>query len=120
MKKLTFVSTGWPGATATDQKAQSKQTECYNWCNSYQYVVGFTTDRLWGSTLDTNATFEQVLPKVIWEKRITTPQGREWNRLLCVLLATQYPLQTNPITQPWVCYIHMAMPHVSYTLHCAV
>ena len=26
--------------------------------------------------------------------------------------------KTNPITQPWVCYINMAMPHVSYMLHC--
>jgi len=36
-----------------------------------------------------------------------------------VLLAAHYQLQTNPITQPRVRYIHTAMPHASYTLHCA-
>ena len=30
------------------------------------------------------------------------------------------PLQTSPITQPQVCYIHIAVPHSSYTLHCTV
>jgi len=39
-------------------------------------------------------------PKVIWEECVTTPYDREWNRLLHVLLAVQYPLQTNPVTQP--------------------
>jgi len=63
---------------------------------------------------------QQVLPKVIWEERVATPHGREWTRLLRVLLAAQYPLQINPITQPRVCYIHMSMSHMSYTLHCAV
>jgi len=36
-----------------------------------------------------------------------------------VLLAVQYPRQTNTITQPWVHYIHTAMPHASCTLLCA-
>jgi len=59
-------------------------------------------------------TGKQVLPKVIWEERVTTPHGRDWTRPLYV----HYPLQTNPITQPRVCYIIMAMPHVLYvTLH---
>jgi len=48
-------------------------------------------------------------PKVIWEERITIPHGRECTRLLRVL-AVQYPLQTNPITQQPVRYIHTATP----------
>jgi len=30
------------------------------------------------------------------------------------------PLQTSPIIQPRVCYIHTAVPHASYKLHCTV
>jgi len=60
----------------------------------------------------------QVLPKVIWEKCVATSHGREWTSPLHVL-AAQYSLQTNPITQPRVCYIHTTMPHASYTLHYA-
>jgi len=37
-----------------------------------------------------------------------------------VLLAVQCPLQMNPITQPQVHNIHTAVPHFSYTLHCAI
>jgi len=33
-----------------------------------------------------------------------------------VLLAVQCTLQTNPITQPWVRYIHTAVTRASYTL----
>ena len=49
------------------------------------------------------------------------PHGRNCTRPLCVL-AMQCPLQRSPITQPWVCYIHTAVPHSSYTLglHCVV
>jgi len=61
---------------------------------------------------------KQVLPKVIWERACRYPHDREWTCPLCVLLAAQYPLQTNPITQPQLCYIYTAMPHASYTLHC--
>jgi len=45
-------------------------------------------------------------PKVIWEESIATPYDREWNCPFRVLLAAQYPLQTNP------------MPHTSlhYTM----
>jgi len=50
---------------------------------------------------------QQALPKVIWEESIATLHGREWTRPLHVLLAAQYPLQMNPITHPWVCYIHI-------------
>jgi len=57
-------------------------------------------------------------PKVIWEERVTTRCDREWNRPLRVLRAAQYPLQTKPITQPRVRYIHTERPHASYTLHC--
>jgi len=55
-------------------------------------------------------------PKVIWIECIATPHGRNWTCPLHVLLAVQYPLQMNPITQPRVCYINTAMPHVSYTV----
>jgi len=48
---------------------------------------------------------KQVLPKVIWEERVATPHGREWTRPLRVLLAAQYPLQTNPITQLRLRYV---------------
>ena len=41
---------------------------------------------------------KQVVPKVIWEKRIATRRGREWTRLLHVLLVVQY-LYTH--TQPF-------------------
>ena len=58
----------------------------------------------------------QVLPKVIWEECVATPYDKEWNRPLRVLLAAQHQLQTNLITQQRVCYIHAAMPHVSYTV----
>jgi len=63
---------------------------------------------------------EQVLSKVIEEKRVATPHGREWTHPLRVLLAAQYPLQTNPVTQLRVHYMYMAKPHTSYTLHCTV
>ena len=60
-------------------------------------------------------------PKSFWEERIiASSHGRECTHLLCVLLATQCPLQTSLITQPWVCYIHTTVPHASYTLHCFV
>jgi len=58
---------------------------------------------------------KQVIPKVIWEERVATSHGRKWTRPLHVLVAAQYPLQTNPITQQRVSYIHTAMPHASYT-----
>jgi len=45
---------------------------------------------------------KQVLPKVIWEEHVATPHGRDWTRQLHVLLAAQYPLQMNPVTQPRV------------------
>jgi len=60
-------------------------------------------------------TAQQVLPNVIWEQQIATPHGRECIRLLHVL-AVQCLLQTSPITQPRVCYIHTTVPHSSYTL----
>ena len=43
------------------------------------------------------------------------PHGRQCTCPLRVLLAAKYPLQTNPITQLRLCYIYMAMPHVSHT-----
>jgi len=45
------------------------------------------------------------------------PDNREWTHPLHVLLAAQYPLQTNPVTQPRVRYIHTTLPDASYTLH---
>jgi len=55
-------------------------------------------------------------------RAVATPHDREWTRPLRVLLAAQYLLQINPnpITQPRVRYIHSAMSHASYTLHCAI
>jgi len=34
------------------------------------------------------------------EECVATPHGREFTRLLHMLLAAQCPLQTSPITQP--------------------
>jgi len=59
---------------------------------------------------------KQVLPKVIWEECVDTPHGREWTRMLRVLLAVQCPLQTSPITQPRVSNTHTAVPHASHML----
>jgi len=36
---------------------------------------------------------------------------------LCTTSCTM-PLQMSPIIQPRVCYIHTAVPHAAYTLHC--
>ena len=58
-------------------------------------------------------TITNILPKVIWEERIATPHSRYWTRSL----HAQYPLQTNPITQPRLRYINKAMLHVSDMLH---
>jgi len=58
---------------------------------------------------------ETSLPQSVWEECVTAPHSRDW---ICLLHA-QYQLQTNPVTQPLVHYIDTAMPHVSYTLHCA-
>jgi len=41
-------------------------------------------------------------------------------RYVHVLLAAQCPLQTSPVTQLRARYIHTAVPHASYKLHCAV
>ena len=49
---------------------------------------------------------EQVIPKVIWEEHVATPHGRECICLLRALLAAQCSLQTSPVTQLRVCYIH--------------
>jgi len=59
------------------------------------------------------------LVNFLWLQQVF--HGREWTRLLRVL-AVQCPLQTSPITQPPVRYIHTTVPHSSYTLglHCAV
>jgi len=57
----------------------------------------------------------------LFGKSVSLPLTAETGlaRFLHVLLAVQYPLQTNSVTQPRVRYIETAMPHVSYTLHCA-
>jgi len=44
-------------------------------------------------------------PMSFGKSHIATPHGRKWTRLLHVL-AVQCPLQTSPITQSSVCYIH--------------
>jgi len=57
-------------------------------------------------------------PKVIWEKHVATHYGRECTHSLRVL-AVQCPLQTSPVTQPWVCYIHttsVPLTHRSLTI----
>jgi len=48
-------------------------------------------------------------PKSFGKSRVVTLHGRKWTRLLRVL-AAQSPLQTSPITQPRVRYIHNAVP----------
>jgi len=60
---------------------------------------------------------KQVLPKVILGRVrcYRSRQRLEWTHPL----HAQYPLQTNPVTQLRVRYIYTAMPHASYTLHCA-
>jgi len=81
------------------------------------------TSRLWCCPLEgrdqvlcgRQEKWEQLLPKVIWEEHVATPHGRECTRLLCAL-AVQCRLQTSPITQPWVHYIHT---HSSHTLSLA-
>jgi len=55
---------------------------------------------------------KQVLPKVLCEECVATPHGRECTCLLRVL-AVQCPLQTSPVTQPWVHYIHTMILHQS-------
>jgi len=52
----------------------------------------------------------QVLPKVIWEQHVATPHGRECTRALHVL-AVQCSLQTSPVTQLRIHYIHTMIPH---------
>ena len=47
---------------------------------------------------------QQILP--IWEEHVATPHGREYTRPFRVLLSVQFPLQTSPITQSRVRYIH--------------
>jgi len=42
--------------------------------------------------------------------RVATPQGKEWTRLLRGL-AVQCQLQTSPVTQPLIRYIHTTVPH---------
>ena len=62
-------------------------------------------------------------PKVIWEERVATLHGRECTRPLPVLLAAQCRLQTSPVTQPRVRYIHTAVLCVLYvrlTLCCLI
>jgi len=51
-------------------------------------------------------------PPVIWEEWVVTPHGRECTRLLRVL-AVQCPLQTSPVTHPWVHYIRTMIRHQS-------
>jgi len=46
-----------------------------------------------------------LLQKSFGKSRVATPHGREWTRPLRVL-AVQCPLQTSPVTQPPVRYIH--------------
>jgi len=57
--------------------------------------------------------------KLICEQLHSHTSRKEWIHLLRVLVAVQCPLQTSPITQPWVHYIHTAV-HSSYTLQCNV
>jgi len=58
--------------------------------------------------------------KIICEEPRCHLSCKEWTHLLRVLLAVECPLQTSPITQPPVRYIHTAVPHCSYMLglHC--
>jgi len=62
---------------------------------------------------------KQVVPEVIG-KSASLPLTAALARFVRVLLAVQCPLQTTPITQPRVRYIHTVVPHVFYKLHCAV
>jgi len=48
---------------------------------------------------------KQVLSKVTWEECVATPNGTECTRPLHAL-AVPCSLQSNPVTQLWVCYIH--------------
>jgi len=50
----------------------------------------------------------QVFPKSFGKSQIATPHGREWTWSLLVLLSVQCSMQTSSITQPTVCYIHIA------------
>jgi len=61
----------------------------------------------------------QCFPNDFGKHCVATPRGREWSRLLRVV-ALQGPLQTSPVTQLPVRYIHTAVPYVSYTLYCTV
>jgi len=47
-------------------------------------------------------------PKSFGKSRFATLHGREWT----------HPLQTSPVTQPLIRYVHTAVPHSYYTLHC--
>ena len=63
---------------------------------------------------------EQVLPQSHLGRARRWPSRQIMTRPLHVLLAAQYSLQTNPVTQPRVRYIHTAMPHASYSLRYTV
>jgi len=59
----------------------------------------------------------QVPSKSFIKSCVATPTQRINSLTSC---ATSYALQTNPITQPWICHMHTAVSHSSYTLYCAL
>jgi len=89
--------------------------------SSFSVDLTSTVINITQSTTVTSNNNDKSFPKSFRKSYVTTPHGREWTWLLRVPLSVQCLLQQmNPITQPPVRYIHTAMPHASYTLHCAV
>jgi len=104
-----------------------KTSKCYHICSCLQKPHKPVNQFLFVNNFDAQSTALPFIiiaknvnltsfPKVIWEERVATPHGREWTRLLRVLLTAQCPLQTSPITLPRVCYIYTAVPHASHSL----
>jgi len=59
--------------------------------------------------MKTSGIWKQVFLRVTLEEPRRPRHGKEWTRPLRVL-SVQCPLQTSPITQPWIRHIHTAVP----------
>ena len=86
------------------RRAYRSEVDAFSWISLFMglFVNAITTEWLnvrWWNLVG-KCIVKQVLPKVIWEERVATPQGRQCTCPLHVL-PVQSPLQTSPVTQPW-------------------
>jgi len=120
---ITFCSRRWISSAlsrqiSTESTSAGWKINMPRWvqqqCSSYVNVVSWTGCWLCSYIL------QQVLPKSFGKS--ASPSITAENALVrCMyILAVQWPLQTNPMTQPRVRYNHTAVPHAFYTLHCCV